>query len=162
MTGEPKGLDRHGDRHGRRREGVPVRRLEPFDTLFKIFDQPHRGEEMISMMPVSTLAHRALCRGLGHHPGRGLFRRGEPRKIWELMRVISYDMPGYTRAEVDAEFAKMEQILIAASQPRLDSGPDRGCRQEGPVFAAFGALHLSGEAGVLEPAAKLKASRWKS
>jgi uncharacterized protein YbaP (TraB family) len=64
---------------------------------------------------------------------------------------MSYDMPGYTRAEVDAEFAKMEQILIA-DRNRAWIPVLTGAAQEGPVFAAFGALHLSGEAGVLEPA----------
>jgi uncharacterized protein YbaP (TraB family) len=62
------------------------------------------------------------------------------------MRLISYDMPGYTRDQVDAEFARMEQILIAASRNRAWIPVLTGAAQEGPVFAAFGALHLSGEA----------------
>ena len=91
---------------------------------------------------------------VGHHAddqaetlAEGYFA-GESRKIWELTRVMSYDMPGYTRAEVDAEFAKMEQILIA-ERNRAWIPVLTGAAQEGPVFAAFGALHLSGEAGML-------------
>jgi uncharacterized protein len=73
---------------------------------------------------------------------------GESRMIWEYMRDESYALPGYTRDQIDAEFARMEEALMITRNrawiPVLTEAATRG-----PVFAAFGALHLSGEEGVL-------------
>ena len=84
--------------------------------------------------------HRSLARA-------GDFA-GESRAAWELMRFISYDMPGYTRDQVDSEFARMEEI-VAASRNRAWIPVLTEAAAKGPVFAAFGALHLSGQDGVL-------------
>jgi uncharacterized protein YbaP (TraB family) len=64
------------------------------------------------------------------------------------MRDESRSLPGYTPERIDAEFARMEELLMAARNrawiPVLTDAAAAG-----PVFAAFGALHLSGEDGVL-------------
>ena len=144
LKGEPKGLD------GMVIDtaiaaNIPVRGLEPFDTIFRIFDQ-FSDAEIISMIQ-STLALEARSEDQAETLAEGYFE-GESRKIWELTRVMSYDMPGYTRDQVDAEFAKMEKVLMEDRNrnwvPVLTAAA-----KEGPIFAAFGALHLSGEAGVL-------------
>ena len=62
--------------------------------------------------------------------------------------MLSTDMPGYTREQVDAEFARMEEI-VAASRNRTWIPVLTDAAAKGPVFAAFGALHLSGQDGVL-------------
>ena len=144
LKGEPKGLDGMviDTATG---ANIPVQGLEPFDTIFRIFDQ-FSDEEIISMIQ-SNLALEAFADDQAETLAEGYFA-GESRKIWELTRVMSYDMPGYTKAQVDAEFAKMEQILIT-DRNRAWIPVLIGAAQEGPVFAAFGALHLSGEAGVL-------------
>ena len=73
---------------------------------------------------------------------------GESRQAWELMRHVSYDMPGYSREQIDADFARMEE-LVSSSRNRTWIPVLTNAAAEGPVFAAFGALHLSGEDGVL-------------
>lgn len=144
MKGEPKGLDGMVIDTATA-ANIPVRGLEAFDTVFKIFDA-FSDAEIISMIQ-STLALEALADDQAATLAEGYFA-GDSRKIWEMTRVLNYDLPGYTRAEVDAEFAKMDKVLIADRNrgwiPVLEAAA-----KEGPVFAAFGALHLSGDAGVL-------------
>jgi hypothetical protein len=125
--------------------GVPVQGLEPFDTIFKIFDSMTEAE--MTEMLKSSLALEDRSEDSARTLADSYFA-GESRKIWELMRFVSYDMPGYTRDQVDAEFAKLEKILMYDRNrswiPVLTEASAKG-----PVFAAFGALHLSGDDGVL-------------
>lgn len=125
--------------------GVPVRGLEPFDTVFGIFDAMTEAEQ-ISLIQ-STLALEDQSAAYFITMADSYFA-GESRKIWEFMRITSYDLPGYTKAEVDAEYARFEELLSSKRNRSwipvlLDAASD------GPVFAAFGALHLSGREGVL-------------
>jgi hypothetical protein len=125
--------------------GIPVRGLEPFDTVFTLFDSMTQAE-LVAMIQ-STLAVEPQAEDYAATLADSYFA-GESRLIWEYLRDVSYDMPGYTRDQVDAEFARMEELLMNARNrawiPVLTEAA-----AEGPVFAAFGALHLSGEEGVL-------------
>ncbi len=125
--------------------GVPVRGLEPFDTIFGIFDS--MSESQTIAMIQSTLAVEDQAENYAATLADSYFA-GDSRMIWELMRDESYAIPGYTRAQIDAEFATMEELLMSARNrawiPVLTEAAAKG-----PVFAAFGALHLSGQDGVL-------------
>jgi uncharacterized protein YbaP (TraB family) len=72
----------------------------------------------------------------------------ESRLIWEFLRDISYGLPGMTRAAVDSEFAAMEEALMSSRNRAWIPVIEQAAAQ-GPVFAAFGSLHLSGREGVL-------------
>lgn len=144
MTAEPEGLDRKVIQTAEA-AGVPIASLEPYDTLFKIFGSLTEAE--LTEMLASTLAIEPQSEDYFKTLVDSYFS-GESRKAWELMRFISYDMPGYTRAQVDEEFARMEE-LVAASRNRSWIPVLTEASAKGPVFAAFGALHLSGEDGVL-------------
>jgi uncharacterized protein YbaP (TraB family) len=126
-------------------KGKPIRALEPFETIFQIFDS--MSEDEIMAMLESTLALEDRSEDHAATLADSYFA-GDSRAIWELMRFVSYDLPGYTRDQVDAEFHKMEEVLMKARNrawiPVLTEAAS-----EGPAFAAFGALHLSGEEGVL-------------
>lgn len=125
--------------------GVPIRGLEPFDTVFTLFDSMTEAE-LVAMIQ-STLAMEDRSADYSITLADAYFA-GESRMIWELMRKTSYDMPGYTPEQVDLEYARMEEAMMSARNrawiPVLTDAA-----VEGPVFAAFGALHLSGEYGVL-------------
>jgi hypothetical protein len=125
--------------------GVPVRGLEPFDTVFTIFGSMTE-DEMVSMIQ-STLALEDRSEDYAATLADAYFA-GDSRIIWEYLRDVSYGLPGYTRDQVDAEFARMEELLMNARNrawiPVLTDAAE-----DGPVFAAFGALHLAGEEGVL-------------
>ena len=144
MAEKPKGLD-GAVIDTALAAGVPVQGLEPFDTLFTIFDGM-TPEELTEML-VSTLAIEDMSEDYFTTLVDSYFA-GESRRAWELMRFVSYDMPGYTRDQIDADFARMEELVSSARNrawiPVLTEASDRG-----PVFTAFGALHLSGEDGVL-------------
>jgi uncharacterized protein len=125
--------------------GVPVRGLEPFDTVFRVFDS-FTEAEMVAMIE-ATLAVDDRAEDYSATLADSYFA-GDSRMIWEYMRDESYALPGYTPEQVDAEFARMEEVLMNTRNrawiPVLTKAA-----AEGPVFAAFGALHLSGEEGVL-------------
>ena len=126
--------------------GVPVRALEPFDTVFGIFDAMSEAEQI--MLIQSTLALEPQSAAQFITMADSYFAQ-ESRKIWEFMRISSYDLPGLSRDEVDAEYKRFEELLSASRNRAwipvlLDAAGD------GPVFAAFGALHLSGHDGVLD------------
>ncbi len=125
--------------------GVPVRALEPFDTVFGIFDAMNH-DEMVAMIQ-STLAVDDQSEDYNATLADSYFA-GESRIIWEYMREVSYSLPGYSREDVDADFARMEELLMN-SRNRMWIPVLTEAAAEGPVFAAFGALHLSGEEGVL-------------
>ena len=144
MTQEPDGLDRLVI-EAAQEAGVPVGPLEPYDTLFKIFGSLTDAE--LTEMLASTLAVEPMAEDYFTTLVDGYFA-GESRAAWELMRFISYDMPGYTPDQVDAEFARMEEI-VSSSRNRAWIPVLTGAAAKGPVFAAFGALHLSGKDGVL-------------
>lgn len=144
MTQKPKGLD-GAVIDTALAAGVPVKGLEPFDTLFTIFDGMTQAE--LTEMLVSTLAIEDVSEDYFTTLVDSYFA-GESRAAWELMRFVSYDLPGYTHAQIDAEFARMEE-LVAASRNRAWIPVLTDAAAKGPVFAAFGALHLSGQDGVL-------------
>ncbi|HEY6918227.1 MAG TPA: TraB/GumN family protein [Tabrizicola sp.] len=144
MTEKPKGLD-GAVIDTAQAAGVPVKGLEPFDTLFTIFDSMTQAE--LTEMLVSTLAIEGMSEDYFTTLVDSYFA-GESRQAWELMRFVSYDLPGYTRDQIDADFARMEE-LVASARNRAWIPVLTRAAADGPVFTAFGALHLSGEDGVL-------------
>lgn len=125
--------------------GVPVQALEPFDTVFRIFDQMTEAEQLA--MIEATLAMEDRSEDFSATLADSYFA-GESRLLWELMREMSYQTPGVTREQVDHEFGRMEEVLMS-SRNRAWIPVLEGELAKGPVFAAFGALHLPGHDGVL-------------
>jgi uncharacterized protein len=134
-------------------QGVPVMALEPFDTALKLFDKMD-AEAQVAMIR-STLALEDQAEDQMATLSATYFGQ-ESRLIWEYSRFAARDLPGMTPDKVDAEFAAMEEALMSARNrgwiPVIEAAAT-----EGPVFAAFGALHLSGHQGVL---ALLQAQGW--
>lgn len=140
----PNGLD-HRLIRAATDQGLPVQALEPYDTLFRVFgdmtdqdqtamiEQALAGEEMATDMAV-TLADA--------------YFDGQNRLMWEFLKSETARLPGYTPERVETEFAVMDQAMIAGRNqswiPVIEAAAT-----EGPVLVAFGALHLQGEAGVL-------------
>jgi uncharacterized protein YbaP (TraB family) len=125
--------------------GVPVRALEPWDTALRIFDGMPQDAQ-VSMIR-STLALEDRAEDHMTTLSAAYFAE-DSRMIWEFLRDLSYGLPGMSRGEVDAEFAAMEEALMSARNrawiPVIEEAAARG-----PVLAAFGSLHLSGQDGVL-------------
>ncbi len=144
MTLMQQGLDKRiMDRAAAK--GIPVAALEPFDTLFQMFGKLS-AEDQLSMIR-STLLYEDQSADIGFTLAEVYFAQ-QSRSMWEYMRILSRAVPGYTPDRADAEFARLEEVLIAARNrnwiPVIEQAADQG-----PVFVAFGALHLSGNDGVL-------------
>src|SRR5690606_37668953 len=77
-----------------------------------------------------------------------LYFEADSRMIWELNRIFAYKQPGYTKEQVDAEMAVMEDVMMIRRN-RAWIPVMEAAAQKGPLVVAFGALHLSGDEGVL-------------
>lgn len=124
---------------------IPVMALEPFDTALGLFDGLSTDEQILMIrnaLQVENQSEDFLT------TTADAFFDGESRLIWELSRYIANKIPGATPEKTDADFAHAEQTLMAnrniAWIPNIEAA-----LKNGPAFAAFGALHLSGSDGVL-------------
>ncbi len=126
-------------------QNIPLRALEPYDTVFSIFGSMSNAEQ-IDMIN-TTLAMDDSAVDMSVTLADAYFAE-DSRVIWELLKQVSLELPGYTPEKVQAEFAQMEESMMSARNrnwiPVIE-----GAAKDGPVFAAFGALHLSGHDGVL-------------
>lgn len=125
--------------------GLPLRALEPYDTLFTLFDDLSMEEEL--EMIRASLQSPIPPEDAMVTTVNGYFAR-ETQLMWELNRQQALEAPGADAAAVEAQFALMAEVLMTRRNrawiPVLTAA-----LAEGPAFAAFGALHLPGETGVL-------------
>jgi uncharacterized protein len=124
---------------------VPVKALEPYDTVFGIFGDMTM-EDQIAMIR-STLATEAQSEDFSVTLADTYFA-GESRLIWEFMRYQALQQGDLTPEDVAAEFDRMEEAMMRKRNRTWIPVIDAAAAQ-GPVFAAFGALHLAGPDGVL-------------
>lgn len=125
--------------------GIPVRALEPHDTLFTVFDTLSPAEQR-DMLEVA-LALAAQTEDSFHTLAESYFAE-DSRLIWELSRLQAHQSSPLPPDQVDEGFDRMEDMLILGRNrawlPVIEAAAG-----DGPVLAAFGALHLSGKEGVL-------------
>ncbi len=140
----PNGLDNQLIKEAKA-AGVPVRALEPYDTVFDIFGKMSQ-QQQIEML-TTALGMEDASSDVAATLGDAYFAE-EGRLIWEFNRQQSLQMPGYTPERVDAEFAVLEKSMMT-DRNRAWIPVIEAAAKQGPVLVAFGALHLSGEQGVL-------------
>jgi len=140
-----RGLDQRIIDHALAR-GIPVRALEPHDTLLRIVSDlaPDAQQGLLDL----TLALAAGGEDAFVTLADTYFA-GQSRLIWELSRRQAAEVSDLPPEALDAEFAAIEELLVL-SRNRAWIGVIEAAAAEGPVFAAFGALHLSGRDGVLD------------
>lgn len=124
--------------------GIPVQGLEPHDTVFTLFDTFSRADQIAMLRASLAIEDQAedYITTLAD-----TYFAGESRLIWELMRDISLQMPGYTPEQVDADLARMEQALLITRNQNWIAVIEAAAAR-GPTLAAFGALHLPGQHGI--------------
>lgn len=130
--------------------GVPVRALEPWDTVFGLF-RDMTPEQEIDMV-------RAALPAAEHADDytatlTEAYFAGESWLIWEFGRLDALASSGLSAAEVDRQMQLAQDNLMdrrnrAWIQPLESAAAEAAGRGRG-VVAGFGALHLPGRNGVL-------------
>ncbi len=142
--GDDNGLDARIIAEAQAR-ALPVRALEPYDTVFSIFGGLSKEEQM--SMVSQALALEDQSEDMSVTMAEAYFAEAS-RLIWEFSRDQTAALPGYTAEKVEAEFAAMEEVMMKARN-RAWIPVLLAAAADGPVLAGFGALHLSGDEGVL-------------
>ncbi|MFB2593888.1 TraB/GumN family protein [Paracoccus sp. p4-l81] len=125
---------------------LPIRALEPYDTVFSIFrDMPAEDEKAMILTALSTEAHAedyAVTLA-------DAYFQAEPWLIWEFGLVDAKANSGLTEAEVTRQMTMLEDRMMTSRNrawlPRIADAA-----AEGPVVVAVGALHLGGHDGLLD------------
>jgi len=127
--------------------GVPLQAVEPFTTLFDIF-QTETLDEQIDMLRVNLMTPdiqqemfvAMLDRYFAEDVGR----------LWEMSRIALSDVPDLDPAEAAEMFAQMEDGLLV--QRNLNWIPVilEATEAHDDIVLAVGAAHLIGEQGVLQ------------
>lgn len=129
---------------------LPVRALEPWDTVFTLFNHltPAQEIEMI----------RAALPAAAHADDYAVtlteaYFAGDVWAIWEFGRFDAYRNSGLTRDQVDAQMRLAKEQLMdrrnrAWIAPLTQAAQDAAQQGKG-IVAGFGALHLPGDQGVL-------------
>jgi len=126
-------------------QGLTVQALEPYDTIFGIFDAMPQADQLA--MITSTLALEDKSTDMAITLADAYFAE-EGRLIWEFTKRLTLQLPGYPPEQVEKDFAVMEASLMK-NRNRSWIPVIKAAAAKGPVLVAFGALHLSGDEGVL-------------
>ncbi|MCJ8138736.1 TraB/GumN family protein [Falsirhodobacter halotolerans] len=144
QSGFDNGLDKRLIAMAQDRD-IPVRAVEPYDTLFTLFDNIPPEEELDLIR--SSLPLEPLSEDVAVTLASSYFD-GHIRVMWEFMRLMAIEDGTLTEPEVDATFAEAETALITlrnrAWMPVIEDEAGTG-----PIVVAVGALHLPGRDGVL-------------
>ena len=128
-----------------RAQGIPLRALEPFSVVFDIFSGMTLSDQ-VALLELS-LALDAQSEDVFATLTDAYFAE-DGRMIWEFSRWQALTLPGLDAAQVADDFALMEDRMMSARN-RAWIPVIEAALADGPALAAFGALHLSGEDGVL-------------
>ena len=149
-AGDTGGLD-HRLIDVARAAGTPIRALEPWDTVFSLFDGMTPGEELDMIRAALPAARRADDYAVTTIEA---YFRGDIWAIWEFNRLDAHATSGLDPAEVDRQVALAEERLMVARNRSWIAPLTRTATEAAavgkPVVAAFGALHLPGDQGVLK------------
>ncbi|WP_415184669.1 TraB/GumN family protein [Phaeovulum sp.] len=126
--------------------GLTIRALEPYDTVFTLFStipESAQIEMILSTLPMAEHADDYTATLADAYFAQ------QPRLIWEFSRHDALENSGLSPAQVAAQFALSEEILMLrrnrAWLPVIEAA-----LTDGPVVLAAGALHLSGQGGLLD------------
>lgn len=138
--------------------GVPVRALEPWDTVFSLFADmtPTEEEDMIrTAMPAAEYADDYMA------TLTDAYFSGDSWMIWEFGRFDAYDRSGLSRAEVDGQMQLAQDKLMdqrnAIWIAPIEAAAAKAAADGKGIVVGFGALHLPGEQGVLR---RLERAGW--
>ncbi|TKW66960.1 MAG: TraB/GumN family protein [Paracoccus denitrificans] len=130
--------------------GIEINALEPWDSVLRIFSDLTPQEEIdmiVYSLPMASYAEDYTA------TMQEAYAAGDIWQIWEFGRLDAYRNSGLPQPEVDRMLADAEAVLINDRNrkwiaPLTDAANVAAVKGQG-VVAAFGALHLPGNDGVL-------------
>lgn len=129
---------------------LPVLSLEPWETLFSVFADltPQQEIDLLrGVLPAAELADDYAVTLTDS------YFAGDVWEIWEFSRFDAYARSGFSPAEVDAQMLLFRENLMDERNQSwirpLTRGAVSAAAQDRQIVAAFGALHLPGQEGVL-------------
>lgn len=125
--------------------GVPVSALEPYDTLFRMFDELGEAQELDMLR--TSIAMASQAEDMFATMTEAYFA-GQHRLIWEYSRQTAADAPGMTPERAARDFALMEDILLTRRNLAWIDKIEPAAENK-RIVVAVGAAHLSGETGLL-------------
>ncbi|MDS9467830.1 TraB/GumN family protein [Paracoccus sp. MBLB3053] len=148
-SGETGGLD-HKLIERAQKAGVAVHALEPWNTVFSLFDGMTADEEIDMIraaMPAAEYADDYAVTLTEAYFSENSWL------IWEFGRLDAYARSGLSRAEVDNQMRLAQEKLIDQRNiswigPIEAAAADAAQKGKG-IVVGFGALHLPGREGVL-------------
>lgn len=139
--------------------GIPVRALEPWDTLFSIFADLAPDDEIELIR--TALAGADLADDMVATMADAYFA-GRGWKIWLLQRHLAEAAGLQSPSELAEQFALTQEVLLTRRNRAwlglMREAAEAAARDGKPVVIAVGLLHLPGEAGVL---ALLEGEGWR-
>lgn len=126
--------------------GLPMQALEPWDTLFSLFEEEPM-EEQLDFLRMGVL-DPVLQQEMFVAMIEGYFA-GEVGQVWELGRVSLGFIEGIAPEVAEALFEETEEQLLDARNRAWIAVIEAAAAEHGRVMVAAGAAHLPGEAGVL-------------
>ena len=127
-------------------KGLPIMALEHYDTLFTLFDSLSDTDQ-IDML-VETLATTGPMEQDMAQTLADSYFAGQSRLFWEFSRQQMLDLPSADPARIAHQFTLIEDLLMTRRN-RTWIQVIEAQAAKGPLLVAFGALHLPGDAGVL-------------
>lgn len=125
---------------------IPISALEPYDTLFSIFGDLTMEEELEMVRAALLMAARPEDMAVTL---ANTYFDGQPRLIWEFSEFEAMRTPNLSQEVTKQQFELMDDVMMVRRNQRWISILTQAAAQHTQVFTAFGALHLSGEQGVL-------------
>lgn len=124
---------------------VPMQALEPYTTLFDIF-QKDPIEDQIEFLMISLAApdqqEQIFVATLDRYFARDVGR------LWELSRIAIADTPGLTQAKAAEVFAETEQALLIDRNLSWIPVINTAAATHDRLVIAVGAAHLIGDYGL--------------
>lgn len=129
---------------------VPVRALEPWDTVFSLFRDMTPGQEIDMIRAALPAASYADDYAVTLTDA---YFAGDVWQLWEFGRFDAYRNSGLSRAAVDEQM-DLAQTRLMDNRNRawiapLTEAAEAAAGQGRGIVAGFGALHLPGRQGVL-------------
>ncbi|MEJ8562064.1 TraB/GumN family protein [Yoonia sp. GPGPB17] len=127
--------------------GVPMQAVEPYTTLFDLFEDDSFDEQIDMLrvnMLVPDLQEQMFVAMLDRYFAEDIGR------LWEMSRIALSDVPDLDPAEATAMFDEMEESLLNTRNRNWIPVIAEASETHDDIVVAVGAGHLIGESGVLQ------------